>query len=282
MGPGLSAKKAAVGAAIVIAALLLVPPLAEGIQKLAMQKEKVQIARVIDGDTVELKNNDGSDNKRMRVIGINSPEKNERGFSEAKLQMETLAGSEAEVSKDPHSNGTDMYGRLIGYIFKGEKCLNVEMVRGGYATAYIYQGERLAMEPELVSAEKEARNAKKNLWAPSKYSGCFQLDEFVFDPAGDDLAGDERVGFKNTCSFPIRMDGFYLKDAGTTIYFFGNGTGVPASGTITVHSGCGKGSASDLYWCRKTPVWNNAGDRMFLRDSDGKLVLNHDYGNQAD
>ncbi|MGV8176959.1 MAG: thermonuclease family protein [Candidatus Bilamarchaeaceae archaeon] len=278
MVAGLSAKKVAVGAAIVIAALLIVPPLAEGIQKLTMQRQTVQVTRVIDGDTVEVKDKEGGD--RMRVIGINAPEKTEKGFSEAKLRMEALAGTEIEVSKDPHSNGTDMYGRLIGYLFKGGKCLNVEMVREGYATAYIYQGEKLVLGPELISAEKEAENAGRGIWAPSKYSKCFQLGEFVYDPQGDDLAGDERVSLRNSCGFAVAMGGFYLKDAGTTLYFFGNGTAVSASGTITVHSGCGMDSASDLYWCRKTPVWNNAGDRLFLRDSDGKLVINYDYGNQ--
>jgi competence protein ComEC len=46
---------------------------------------------------------------------------------------------------------------------------------------------------------------------------------------------------------------------------------------IVLHSSLGKDNATDIFWNSKTPIWNNAGDTIFLRDDRGLLALSHSY-----
>ncbi len=59
-------------------------------------------------------------------------------------------------------------------------------------------------------------------------------------------------GARNTYTFPV-----FVLDAGSN---------------VTVHSGAGNETASDLYWGRSSPVWNNDGDTATLADASGAIV----------
>src|SRR5665647_507895 len=62
------------------------------------------VSEVIDGDTIYLKNN-----MRLRLIGINTPEKEMYFFEEAKVFMEILVlGKQVKLEKDVTNK--DMYG----------------------------------------------------------------------------------------------------------------------------------------------------------------------------
>jgi len=41
---------------------------------------------------------------------------------------------------------------------------------------------------------------------------------------------------------------------------------------VTLHTGDGTNSATDLYWGSKRPIWNNDGDTASLYDHNGRLV----------
>ena len=34
---------------------------------------------------------------------------------------------------------------------------------------------------------------------------------------------------------------------------------------------------SELFWGSRSPIWNNDGDTIFIRDSEGQLVLSYIY-----
>jgi len=46
---------------------------------------------------------------------------------------------------------------------------------------------------------------------------------------------------------------------------------------VTLHNGNGTDSATDLYWGSGSPIWNNAGDTVFVYDDEGTLVLEGEY-----
>ncbi len=97
------------------------------------QREKVRVSKVIDGDTIEL-----SDNRKVRYIGINSFEMNNKRpetkclaqkASEANRKL--VENKEVEMEKD--ISDTDKYGRLLRYLWIDGLMVNEELVKNGWA-----------------------------------------------------------------------------------------------------------------------------------------------------
>ena len=121
------------------------------------------VGRVIDGDTIELKNG-----KRVRLVQIDSPE---LGEGECFAQESTTilsailpAGTKVKLEADPALDKKDGFGRLLRYVHKGKKNVNVVLVRRGAATVWFYQGERGAYAKRLLKRSEEAMNASRGLW----------------------------------------------------------------------------------------------------------------------
>ena len=55
------------------------------------------------------------------------------------------------------------YGRIVGFVFVGDKNLNKELLSAGLAWHY----KQYSRDPELAKLEFEARSAKRGLWAES-------------------------------------------------------------------------------------------------------------------
>ena len=62
----------------------------------------------------------------------------------------------------------DKYRRMVGMVWLIDRNINLEMVREGYAEAFIeYLNE--PYRPEFLKAEKEARSMKKGIWSLPVY-----------------------------------------------------------------------------------------------------------------
>jgi endonuclease YncB( thermonuclease family) len=57
--------------------------------------------------------------------------------------------------------GTDQYRRMLGTIYDGKLDVNAEQVRLGMAWVY----RHYTSDPALLALEREARQAKRGLWA---------------------------------------------------------------------------------------------------------------------
>jgi len=139
-----------------------------------MHEYKVNIIKVVDGDTVDVDIDLGFGiwlhKERVRVMGIDTPEsrtsdKVEKIFGlAAKARLSSLLGAEAILQTQVSKKGEDMkgkFGRVLGNFvsINGEKCAAV-LVREGHAVAY--QGgskdnvasKHLANRQRLVSEGK--------------------------------------------------------------------------------------------------------------------------------
>ena len=78
-----------------------------------------QITRVIDGDTLII------DQTTIRLSLVNSPERGEPGYQEAKDFASTVCpvGSNAEFVED-WTQPTDRYGRSLGLVYCNDMMLN--------------------------------------------------------------------------------------------------------------------------------------------------------------
>jgi len=112
------------------------------------------IARVVDGDTVDLLD-DGMQRHRIRLFGIDAPESRQAfGRQATEFLARVLNGQRVEVVR----KDKDRYGRTIGQIMLKGKDINRMMVQKGYAWAYRHYSEA------YVKDENRARKLRLGLW----------------------------------------------------------------------------------------------------------------------
>ena len=111
-----------------------------------------EINKVVDGDTIDVTIDLGFDlckKERVRVAGIDTPEKRTRDLEEKALGIDAtnwlkekladaIAGDDELTIRTELSGGIGKYGRLLGwlYIGDGDVSLNEEMIKLGYAWEY--------------------------------------------------------------------------------------------------------------------------------------------------
>lgn len=140
--------------------------------------DTVKIRSVHDGDTVTL-----SDNRRVRLIGINTPEVASKEHSgeplaiEARNRLRQLLfrhGNRAQlaVGKEPE----DRYGRTLGHLWSPEdESITATLLREG-------RGWMISVPPNLghldcyQQAEKTARNHGKGIWEHPHYQPLQSTD----------------------------------------------------------------------------------------------------------
>ena len=112
----------------------------------------VKIDKVVDGDTIDVTIDLGFDlykKERVRIAGVDTPEKRTRDLEEKELGIhatnwmkdkltETIKGDEELIIRTELKGGTGKYGRLLGWLYVGEDTvsLNEKMITEGYAWAY--------------------------------------------------------------------------------------------------------------------------------------------------
>lgn len=90
---------------------------------------------IVDGDTldVEITHNNISETVRIRLVGINTPERNQNGYSTSKKFLEKIClNQELHLNIDDEKQ-TDKYGRTLALIIIDNKNLNEILVREGLA-----------------------------------------------------------------------------------------------------------------------------------------------------
>ncbi len=94
------------------------------------QASQVDVIRVIDGDTVVI-----AGDERVRLIGIDTPEKGRCGFDEAKQALEKLLASGPATFYAGTISDKDKYDRLLRYIEVEGIDVGLNLISNGFATA---------------------------------------------------------------------------------------------------------------------------------------------------
>ena len=143
----------------------------------------ISVDRVVDGDTIDCTLDLGFDickSERIRVAGIDSPEKRTRDLEEKELGVDAtywleeklkgaIEGEEDLVIRTELEGGMGKYGRLLGWLYIGypKECdgncycscheqlsLNEKMVEEGYA--WEYDGGTKSKDLESLRAIRRA------------------------------------------------------------------------------------------------------------------------------
>ena len=111
-----------------------------------------KIDKVLDGDTIDVTIDLGFDlykKERVRIAGVDTPEKRTRDLEEKELGIHAtnwlkeklegaISGDDDLVIRTELVGGVGKYGRLLGWCYIGDAAvsLNEQMIEEGYAWAY--------------------------------------------------------------------------------------------------------------------------------------------------
>lgn len=219
--------------------------------KLNLSRERAIIARVIDGDTIVL-----TDNRTIRLLNINSPEKSSILSSFAYNFLKQYENKSVELV----ITDTDKYGRSLAKIFAPDY-LNFVLVKSGLASKFLVQKDELKL---FNSAERQAVEEEKGIWKKSPYYGCILVSV---------LQDEEIIHLQNKCP-PFDVVRWVIKDESR------KSLELPSLDLIelNIHSSIGISNFTDIFWNSSTSIWNDDRDTIYLFDERNRIAAHYSYG----
>jgi micrococcal nuclease len=270
----------------------------------------VTVTRVVDGDTLEVAYGNGTADT-VRLLGVDTPEVHtenapdefegvpetaagrdclgrwgERASSHAK---DSLTGETVTLYFDANEGRRGYYDRLLAYVVHDGTNFNHGLVDDGYARVY---DSGFTARDAFEDAESTARREGTGLWECATESpptgtatavagssdGRLRVADINADAAGNDNENlnDEYVVLENVGEESLSLAGWTVTDEAGKTYTFGDVTLAPGE-RVTLHSGAGSDTATDIYWGQGGAVWNNGGDTVTVRDASGAVVAERSY-----
>lgn len=199
--------------------------------------EQVHVDRIIDGDTIE------SNSTSIRLLGINTPERGEYFYEEAKefLENEILNKTVAlKYTKERY----DKYQRVLAYVFLDNTNINLKLVENGYANYYFPSGKDKYYN-QFQNAWDDCIEKEINLCKPSTHV-CSQCISININ------------SITNNCNFECNIINWEIKEEGRNKFIFNE----------TLQPNKEAGFELDL---------TDFGKSLFLRDKEGMLVVWESY-----
>ena len=135
------------------------------------------VTKVSDGDTIHVTTPERTKLK-VRLYGLDAPETpkinqrtgriNKPGQPYGEESWKVLEGKIMGKQVRLEILDIDKYRRMVGMIYLGDRNINLEMISEGYAEAYL-EYLKPPYRSEFIEAEREARIAKKGIWALLEY-----------------------------------------------------------------------------------------------------------------
>ena len=155
---------------------------------------RVEVQRVVDGDTVRLK-----DGRSVRMIGLNAPETGKKGRPDepyavaARQRLQALVdASDGRVGLVPGRESKDRYGRTLAHLYGADgENLEAQLLADGLG---FHVG--VAPNTDLVAcqqaAENSARDGRLGLWRQSPVQNVAQLKQSGFALVSGQVSKIER------------------------------------------------------------------------------------------
>ena len=280
-------------------ALLIICTNVQALDESDFKTEVVEVIRVADGDTLNVKFADNSE-EVVRFLAIQAFEEHDNGTGDPDCNAEIATDRLAEIlGCDTDSDNClsrplvtlkvwdesllDSSGkRLLRFVFiddgnGGEINVGLQLVQEGYVLAWPQPEENFYNEDLWLAQQNAMDNQRGPLWN-SELSECHnpehedaQLDMWVnWDAPGNDgqnLNG-EWVKIKNIGPSEVDLSHWRVRDTGQQNPFqFPNGTILSAEETITVYVGEGSNIGNTFYMNENYSIFdNNLPDGAYLLD----------------
>ncbi len=127
------------------------------------------VLSVIDGDTITVRVDNQS--VTVRYIGVDTPEREEPFYAEAKAANESLVGDQTVILVQDVSD-VDEYGRWLRYVYREDGVfVNAELIRQGFGRIVSFPPD-VAEQANFLSLQEEAQNAGRGLWGVAAQRGA--------------------------------------------------------------------------------------------------------------
>ncbi|MBM7690948.1 micrococcal nuclease [Peribacillus deserti] len=134
---------------------------------------KAMVVHIVDGDTIDVKLTNGK-NERVRLILVDTPETKHPRLGVQPFGKEASAFTSTnliarEVTLEIDAEERDQYGRLLAYVWAGDKLYNQILIDQGLARVAVYPPNTKYVD-QFREAEDKARKAKKGIWSIENYA----------------------------------------------------------------------------------------------------------------
>jgi micrococcal nuclease len=136
----------------------------------AQQTADCVVGHIVDGDTFRCR-----DGRKVRLIGIDSPEQRQRPYgAQAQAALVRMAPPGTALRLEGDAAGTDRYGRVLAYAWLGSILVNEALVREGWAVRYTVP-PNIKYADRFGGAQQEARARGRGLWSGRAFD-CVPAD----------------------------------------------------------------------------------------------------------
>lgn len=274
----------------------------------------VTVAEIVDGDTARIEYQNGS-TETVRLLGVDTPEVHtdndpaefenvpnteagesclrDWGHKASEFARSELRGEQVTVTFDRNEGRRGSFDRLLVYVHHDEELFNYRLVAQGYARMY---DSDFTERSRFSSAESTAQRESIGLWdctdaqsatpeptttteSPSDGEGSLSIAQIHEDASGNDHENlnEEYVVFENTGDGTLDLSGWSLEDEVEHTYYFPDGITLDPGETVTVYTGSGSDTDSEIYWGSGRAVWNNGGDTIIVKNANGEVVIREEY-----
>lgn len=101
------------------------------------------------------------------------------------------------------------------------------------------------------------------------------------DKGSNASLNDEWVRLTNRRTTTINLKGWTLRDKANHVSTFKTDFRIRAGKNVYIHTGKGTNTATHRYWGKGWYVWNNSGDKAYLRSSGGTLIDSCSWGSSG-
>jgi endonuclease YncB( thermonuclease family) len=245
------------------------------------------VTSVDDGDTVRVRLDRSGRSHKVRLRGVQAMElhrySNHRSrwrgechaVAAANRVYDLVRASRNRVRLSAQVPSTDADGRLIRWVAVRRhgrwQDLGEILMREGH-TLWLDSITDTAWNHRYNVLGQHAAQAHRNLWSTATCGAGPQqplpIRVWVLsDPPRVDRPDGEWVKVQNrSATEPLRLAGWWLRDAMLRRFTFPAGTTVAPGATATLHVGAGARSGNDFFWGLRTTAFENAGDERDLGD----------------
>lgn len=153
------------------------------------------VARVIDGDTLVV-TLDGARKERVRLIGIDAPERGDCYATQATARARQLPESKRVTLKgDPTQVTRDRYHRLLAYLWLPRgRDFGFQLIAGGFAHVYVFRDPFRRLSA-YRNAEAQARSGPTGLWHACAAPGQSARNRPASPPAAESRCDPNYAGY---------------------------------------------------------------------------------------
>ena len=237
---------------------------------------------VTDGDTFHLNTRtvklpDGRATNKIRLLGIDAPEKKELRYEEATAALKQLIGPGKHtiylrIPKESDEQMDKLQRRLVALVYlknDTKDSINKRVLGMGLAKIYYISPstpDKATLTTAFIDAQLEAASHHKGQWDTDK--PIIDTDKSIIIAAIDYWDKREQLILLNRGNEGISIDGWYIKDAASERP---HRIDLPQKGSPKVIPA----GASEIIYSEN--VWNNDGDTAYLYNAKGQLIDTYPY-----